>query len=106
MYRRFNQREADGVLEFLTEDVHWPKAFEGGYVVGKEAVKEYWTRQWREIDATVIPTRTRLLPDGRIEVTVHQVMRDMTGAVLMDATVFHDYTVEGDLFSAMDVRAK
>ena len=103
MYASFNERDSDGVLKFMTEDVKWPKAFEGGYVIGKDAIKEYWTRQWEEIDPIVTPTGTSVLPDGRVEVTVHQVVRDMAGAVLADMTVLHVYTFVGDLVSQMDL---
>ena len=106
MYECFNSRDADGVLAFMTDDVHWPKAFEGGFVVGKNAVKEYWNRQWSEIDPTVTPVGTAVLPDGRIEVTVHQVVKDMSGAVLADMTVLHVYTLAADLVSQMNVVAE
>jgi len=34
----------------MTQDVSWPKASEGGKVVGKEQIRAYWTRQWNEFD--------------------------------------------------------
>ncbi len=105
MYACFNQRDADGVLQFMTEDVHWPKSFEGGHVVGKEAVKEYWTRQWGEIDPTVTPISIATLPDGRVQVTVDQVVKDKAGMVLMHMTVLHVYALAGGLVSHMDVVA-
>ena len=37
----------------MTQDVRWPKASEGGKVVGKEEVCAYWTRQWGEFDPHV-----------------------------------------------------
>jgi hypothetical protein len=39
------QRARDAVLAHMTDDVDWPNAWEGGRVAGKEAVREYWTRQ-------------------------------------------------------------
>jgi hypothetical protein len=45
-YSAFNRRDIDGALARMTEDVSWPKASEGGRVVGKEEVRVYWTRQW------------------------------------------------------------
>jgi hypothetical protein len=35
-YSAFNKRDIDGALVLMTEDVSWPKASEGGRVVGKE----------------------------------------------------------------------
>ena len=40
-YSAFNKRDIDGALALMTQDVSWPKASEGGRVVGKEAVRAY-----------------------------------------------------------------
>jgi hypothetical protein len=45
-YSAFNKRDIDGASALMTQDVSWPKASEGGKVVGKEEVRTYWTRQW------------------------------------------------------------
>jgi len=54
-YSAFNKRNIDGALALMTEDVSWPKASEGGSVVGKEEIRAYWTRQWGEFDGHVEP---------------------------------------------------
>ncbi|MGA7928963.1 MAG: hypothetical protein WCA20_23565 [Candidatus Sulfotelmatobacter sp.] len=36
VYSAFNQRNIDGALALMREGVSWPKASEGGRVVGKE----------------------------------------------------------------------
>ena len=54
-YSAFNKRNIDGALALMTEDVSWPKASEGGRVVGKEEIRSYWTRQWGEFDGHVEP---------------------------------------------------
>ena len=38
-YSAFNKRDIDGALALMTEDVRWPKASEGGRVVGKEEIR-------------------------------------------------------------------
>jgi ketosteroid isomerase-like protein len=40
-YSAFNKRDIDGALAFMTQDVSWPKASEGGNVVGKEEIRAY-----------------------------------------------------------------
>jgi len=35
-YKGFNNRDIDTVLPLVHQDIHWPKAFEGGYVIGRE----------------------------------------------------------------------
>ena len=41
---------------------------------------------------------------GRIVVDVHQVVRDLSGAILADRIVQHVYTVKDDLITQMDIR--
>jgi ketosteroid isomerase-like protein len=102
-YRGFNERDIDGVLAVMTEDVDWPNAWEGGRVVGHEGVREYWSRQWGEIDPTVEPEEIEELPDGRVSVRVHQVVRTLDGEETLDAYVFHVYTLRDGLITRMDV---
>src|ERR1700746_3437932 len=46
IYDRFNARDIQGVLTVLTDDVAWANGMDGGHVYGREAVREYWKRQW------------------------------------------------------------
>ncbi len=101
-YTAFNARDLDAALALMTPDVHWPRAFKGGFVRGPEEVRAYWTAQGSEIDAHVEPVA--FYPeDARILVDVHQVVRDLDGAVLADEHVGHRYTIENGLIKAMEV---
>ena len=104
LYRDFNAREIEAVLARMTEDVEWPRVWEGGYVHGREAVRAYWAHQWRSIDPTVTPVTMRTLPDDRIEVEVHQVVRDRDGVVVNDGPVRHVYRLREGLIAHMEVR--
>jgi hypothetical protein len=103
LYRAFNARDVDTVLAAMAPDVDWPNGWQGGRVVGHDAVRRYWTRQWAEIRPRVEPTGIRDRPDGTVEVAVHQVVRDRSGALLAVADVRHVYTFTGDLVQRMDV---
>jgi hypothetical protein len=103
MYAAFNARDADAVLEHVTEDVDWPNAWEGGREVGKAAVRTYWTRQWAEILATVEPESFTRLADGAVAVGVHQVVRSLAGDVVADDRVLHTYRFRDGLICRMDV---
>ena len=81
LYRAFNARETDALLAQMTADVDWPNAWEGGRVHGREAVRDYWTRQWAAIDPTVEPLAVAPR-HGRVAVDVHQVARSLDGALL------------------------
>lgn len=87
----------------MTADVAWPRAFKGGFVEGPEAVRAYWTEQWSEISPHVEPLAFHPEKDGRILVEVHQVVRDLTGAVLADEHVGHCFSVTEDLIRKMEV---
>lgn len=102
-YTAFNARDAGGVLKLMHPQVRWPKAFEGDFVTGPEAVREYWQRQWSEIDPRVDPTGFEQHPDGTLAVTVHQVVKDMQGNVIADGEVKHIYRFEDGLIREMNV---
>jgi hypothetical protein len=85
----------------MTEDVTWPKASEGGKVVGKQAIRAYWIRQW--FDPHVGPLAITEENGGKVRVKVHQLVKSLQGDVLSDSEVFHVYTVETGLIAAMDL---
>ena len=101
-YSAFNKRDIGGALGLMTEDVSWPKASEGGKVVGKEEIRAYWTRQWSEFDPHVEPLAVEE-DGGKIRVTVHQLVKSLQGEVLADSEVVHRFTVKGGLIAAMDL---
>jgi limonene-1,2-epoxide hydrolase len=103
MYTAFNDRDIDAVLARMDRDVDWPNGMEGGRVHGHEAVRDYWTRQWTTIDPRVDPLRVLAEADERMRVEVHQVVRDLTGAVLADLIVQHVYQFRGPLIVRMDI---
>ena len=39
-YSAFNHRDIDSALALMSKNVSWPKASEGGRVVGKEEIRE------------------------------------------------------------------
>ncbi len=69
-YSAFNRRDIDGALALMTGNVSWPKASEGGRVIGKEEIRAYWTRQWKEFDPHVEPLEVIDHEDGKTEVKV------------------------------------
>lgn len=102
-YAAFNARDIDAALALMTPDVTWPKAFKGGFVRGPEEVRAYWSEQWSEIDPHVEPVAFSPEDGGQVVVTVHQVVRDLAGAVLADEHVGHRFTIEHSLIQAMEV---
>ena len=102
-YAAFNARNTHAALATMTADVAWPRAFKGGFVQGREAVCAYWTEQWGEISPHVEPLAFYPEESGCILVEVHQVVRDLGGAVLADERVGHRFTLVKGLIQKMEV---
>jgi hypothetical protein len=103
-YSAFNQRNVDGALALMSENVSWPKASEGGRVVGKEEIRAYWTRQWQEFDPHVEPIEVIDREGGKTDVKVHQFVKSLGGDVLSDSEVWHVYTIANSLIERMDLK--
>jgi hypothetical protein len=103
VYSAFNQRNIDGALALMRESVSWPKASEGGRVVGKEEIRAYWIRQWKEFDPHVEPIEVIDRGAGKIDVRVHQLVKSLGGDVLSDSEVWHAYTIADGLIERMDL---
>ena len=102
-YSAFNNRDIDSALALMSENVSWPKASEGGRVIGKEEIRAYWTRQWSEFDPHVEPLEISKQDEGRVRVRVHQLVKSLGGDLLADGEVFHVFTVKDGLIAAMDL---
>ena len=103
-YAAFNDRDIDNALTLMSEDVSWPKASEGGRVTGKEEIRSYWTRQWKEFDPHVEPLEMIDREDGTTDVRVHQLVKTVGGDVLSDGEVWHVYAVANGLIERMDFK--
>jgi len=102
-YSAFNARDIDTVLLALHPDVLWSNGWEGGYVSGHDEVRNYWTRQWKELNPKVEPVSFKERQDGQIEVEVHQIAKDLQGNVLFDGMVRHIYTIDSGLIKNMEI---
>jgi ketosteroid isomerase-like protein len=103
-YRAFNARDLDAAIELMHPEVDWANAWEGGRVVGRGQVRDYWRRQFAAISSTVEPEAFREEADGRVTVDVHQVVHDAgTGELISDSRVRHRYRFEEGLVVRMDV---
>jgi hypothetical protein len=83
--------------------VDWPNGWEGGRVYGHDGVRDYWTRQWKALDPHVEPVGFDSDETGRTVVTVHQVVRDLSGNVISDGMVKHIYLIEDGLIRSMEI---
>jgi ketosteroid isomerase-like protein len=103
LYEAFNARDIEAALGVMHPDVKWPNGWEGGYVFGHEAVRDYWTRQWAEIDSAATPTEFQTLPDGQIRVLVKLRAIDRNGALLWENMASHTYAFDSGKIRSMEI---
>ncbi|MGI3776475.1 MAG: nuclear transport factor 2 family protein [Janthinobacterium lividum] len=111
LYDRFNARDVDGVLAMLAEDVVWANGMDGGHLQGRDAVREYWARQWAVVDPRVEPAGFVRHADGSVVATVRQVVRDLEGRPLQgqahglsDRIVGHVFRFRDGKVARFDIR--
>jgi hypothetical protein len=104
IYDRFNARDLEAVLAALDENVVWANGMEGGHVHGRGEVRSYWTRQWAMVDPRVEPVSFAPGSEGETIVEVHQMVRDLTGNLLLDRTVGHVFQIANGLITRFDIR--
>lgn len=103
-YAAFNARDIEALLALMYLDVVWPNGMEGGYIQGHDAVREYWTRQWKLIDSQVEPQNFSTDHTGRTVVDVQQTIHDLAGHLLSDEMVQHIYWIEDGLIRSMEIK--
>jgi ketosteroid isomerase-like protein len=104
LYAAFNRRDLDAVLAAMHPQVDWPNAWEGGRVHGRDAVSDYWERQFEQISSKVEPVGFSEDEDGAVVVDVHQVVHDpASGDLLSDSRVRHLYRFEDGQIVRMEV---
>lgn len=99
LYNAFNRREIETLLSLMRPDVKWANGLEGGFVYGRDAVREYWTKQFKEIQPELETLKFETDEHQRNIVTVHQIIRDLQGNLLADTIVQQIFTFEDGLIS-------
>ena len=103
LYDAFNKREIETIISKMHPDVKWANGLEGGFVYGRDAVREYWTNQFKAIEPELETLKFELDEQGRSVVTVHQIVKDLEGNVLVDTQVRQIFTIEDDLISLYEI---
>ncbi len=103
-YAAFNRRDVDAILMLMSENVSWPKASEGGRVAGKQAIRDYWTRQWAEFDPRLDVLEVVERRADKTDVKVHQLVKNLQGEILSDTELWHVYTIAKGLIERMDIK--
>ncbi|MEM1044948.1 MAG: nuclear transport factor 2 family protein [Pseudomonadota bacterium] len=111
MYTEFNDRNIDGVLAALSDDVVWANGMDGGYEHGGEAVRAYWKRQWEIVSPRIEPVSFEPAPNATIVVKVKQSVFDLEGNPLQDqahglkdSIIEHVFTFRNGRVTRFDIR--
>ncbi|HEX8737004.1 MAG TPA: nuclear transport factor 2 family protein [Pyrinomonadaceae bacterium] len=103
LYEAFNRREVEKILSVMQPDVVWANGMEGGFVYGRDAVREYWRKQFEMTRGQLEPLEFQRDENGRSVVTVHLMVRDLEGNLLAEKTVRQIFTIENGLISLFEI---
>lgn len=103
LYDAFNRREIETIISAMHPNVKWANGFEGGFVHGRDAVREYWTNQLKAIQPELRILKYEPDDNNRHVVTVHELVKDLDGKQLADMTVQQIYTIENDLITLYEI---
>ncbi len=103
LYDAFNKREIETIISLMQPEVKWANGLEGGFVYGRDAVRGYWTNQFKDVQPELETLKFETDEKNRNVVTVHQIIRDLQGNVLADATVHQIFTIEDGLISVYEL---
>jgi hypothetical protein len=103
LYDAFNRREIETIISKMRPDVKWANGLEGGFVYGRDAVREYWTDQFKVIQPELETLKFERDENNRNVVAVHQIIKDLQGNVRADVTVHQIFTIEDGLISLYEI---
>lgn len=103
LYDAFNKREIETIISLMRPDVKWANGLEGGFVDGRDAVREYRTNQFKAIQPELETLKFETDEQNRNVVTVHQIIKDLQGNVLAEGQVRQIFTIENGLISLYEI---
>jgi hypothetical protein len=103
LYEAFNKREIEMVISLIHPNVKWANGMEGGFVYGREQVRNYWKKQFEMIQPQLQVLDFETDEVNRSVVTVHQIVRDLEGNLLLERTVQQIFTIENGLISTFEI---
>lgn len=103
LYNAFNTKDIEQVIAMMHPLVAWASDTHGGYVHGRESVREYWKAQFMMLDPKMNPVSFSVDDAGRAVFDVRQVFHDLDGHLLMDKTVKHIFSFDNGLIKKFDI---
>lgn len=97
LYNAFNARDIAGALSTMHPHVVWANGLDGGYVHGKEKVRDYWLNQWSELESHADLLAVHHTSEHSASVDVHLTAFGLGGEKLFDTIAKHFFELDGDL---------
>jgi ketosteroid isomerase-like protein len=104
-YDAFNRRDVAALGVLLHPDVEWPDIMEGGLIIGRGVVSDYFTRQFALMipDARLISVEEQ--PPARLIADVQYAVKDLKGHLWSDTRARLAYDFRDGLIWRMTVLA-
>jgi ketosteroid isomerase-like protein len=103
LYDAFNARDIEHIIAMMHPLVKWANGQFGGYVHGRDGVREYWKAQFQMIDPHLDPIDFEMDDAGRAVFTVRQKVLDLNGDLLLEKTVTHTFSFDGGLIRTFEI---
>ena len=103
LYEAFNNREIETIISVMHPHVKWANGMEGGFVYGRDQVRDYWKKQFEVVQPQLQALNFEVDEADRSVVTVHQIIRDLEGNLLLDHMVRQIFTIENGLISTFEL---
>ena len=103
LYDAFNRRDIETAVAKMHPNVKWANGQAGGFVHGRDGVRDYWTKQFQEIQPEIEILKFELDEQNRDVVTVHLMVKDFDGNTLADMQVHQIFTIEDGLISLYEI---
>ncbi|ALL13063.1 nuclear transport factor 2 family protein [Caulobacter henricii] len=102
-YDAFNARDAAALGAVLHDEAQWPDSLEGGQVQGRQAVIDYFARQFdlMQLDARLVTVREE--PPARIVLEIQYAVRSREGQLWSDTRAVLAYDFADGLIRRMTV---
>jgi ketosteroid isomerase-like protein len=101
-YAAFNDRDIETAVALMAEDVTWPDLATGGFVHGRNAVREHWRQQFEAADPLIELLGIESGPDGEVQAAVRQIVRSNDGETVSDERLTHVYVIRDGLIRSME----
>ena len=103
VYEAFNHRDLSALAPLLHPDAEWPDGLEGGTVRGRQAVLDYFARQFATMDPDARLIRVRDEPPARLVADVQYAVKNLQGQLWSDTRAILAYDFRDGLLAGLEV---